>query len=134
MSVSEQDDAEPVFQRGLVSKDNHSGVRGEALSRFFATFINPLRRPETVTGYLAEIPVLFMKASKKYPVLQFVLRAVSLVQYGIYQKSEPIIARGRLAYDEALRILSELISDTHDKIAVDELTVSILLCGFYEVR
>jgi hypothetical protein len=134
MSVSPQDDVEPVIRRSLISIDDHSRVRGESLSRFFAGFINPLRRPETVTGYLEEIPVLYMKASKKYPVLQYVLRAVSLVHYGIYQKSEPIIARGRLAYDEVLRILSELISDTNDKIAVDELTVSVLLCGFYEVR
>ena len=30
-------------------------------------------------------------------------------------------------------MLSELVSDSHDKISVDELTLSVLLSGFYEV-
>jgi hypothetical protein len=87
-----------------------------------------------VTGYLEELPCIYLKASKRYPVLHSVLDALSLALYGISHKSETIIARGRLVYDACLRMLSELVSDCDDKVSVDELTMSVLLSGFYEVR
>jgi len=114
--------------------DSSSTIKGAALCAFFARFITCSRRPETVTGYLEELPCIYLKASKRYPVLHSVLDALSLALYGISHKSETIVARGRLAYDACLRMLSELVLDSNDKVSVDELTMSVLLSGFYEVR
>jgi hypothetical protein len=113
--------------------DVSSSVEGAALCAFFARFITCSRRPETVTGYLEELPCIYLKASKRYPILHSILNALSLALYGISQKSERIVARGRQVYYACLRMLSELVSDSHDKISVDELTLSVLLSGFYEV-
>lgn len=116
------------------ASDVSSSVDGAALCAFFSRFITCSRRPETVTGYLEELPCIYFKASKRYPILHSVLNALSLAQYGISQKSERIVARGRQVYHACLQMLSELVSDSHDKISVDELTLSVLLSGFYEVK
>jgi len=121
-----------AFERLSPQEDPESAIEGMSLCAFFTRFITGPRRPETATGYLEELPSLLMKASKRYPVLHSVLNALSLALYGIFHESETIIARGRLAYDASLRMLSELISDSHGKVSVDELTVSVLLSGFYE--
>ncbi|OQV00690.1 hypothetical protein CLAIMM_06155 isoform 2 [Cladophialophora immunda] len=108
-------------------------IEGTALT-FFAWFVTSSRRPETVTSYLDELPTLLLKASKRHPVLDSALRALSLVLYGLFHKSEPAVDRARLIHASSQRMLAQLTSpDAEESVSSDELIVSELLSEFYEL-
>jgi hypothetical protein len=129
-----QNAANTIVERNYpLQSDLDPPIEGIALSAFFARFINGPRRPQTATGYLEELLHVYFQASTAHPVLRSVINALSLVLYGITHGREAVVARGRSAYDASLRMISELISSPQGKVSVDELTMSVLLSGFYEV-
>ncbi|OAP61557.1 hypothetical protein AYL99_03760 [Fonsecaea erecta] len=117
----------------LRRSDSQVPNEGIALRAFFAWFVTCSRRPETVTSYLEELPSLLFNASRNPPVLDSIVRALSMTLYGIFRQSQSAVSRGKSIYESSRNMLSQLISDAKDdKVSSDELIVSLLLSEFCE--
>ncbi|KAH8705620.1 hypothetical protein BGW36DRAFT_354018 [Talaromyces proteolyticus] len=112
--------------------DSQYSRQSIALATFFTRSIITPRRLQTITGFLEELPQLYLRNTGSDSPLQQIIAACASAAYGIRNCCAIALDDARAAYDAAIPRLLHDISLFPSSSAFESTVTSVFLCLFYE--
>ena len=108
-------------------------LEGAVFTAFVLRSVIVPRRLQTVTGFLEELPIIYLQNGREQSPLHDATAACAFASYAIRHGCAAVLHEAHTAYDRAIVRLSRGIPDVSTRSATAAYVLAVTLAMFYEV-